>query len=1129
MDPAKKIKEKILDPFPYLVSDSPYKVISVILVFTLFMGHFALQAEMDTDEDTFEPDTETSEWMDDIDRKFGSSGEISQIVFIGDLGDALTRDVLLDMLYTKESILEDEFINRTLEEGDGIPDGMITLADIIIQAERTQKLSRSLEDIYNDLDGLHVSIKNQTEMYERLNESLSNNRILAESSDSDIREGSKDIFRSMSYIISNPESWEILYEYIEFFERILDFTQTDINTHSHAENDRSTGNDLTEEEEIPEEGEYFLELFEASFRILLNDPTPEERRALGRMLTNFLEIGENIAHIQPDFGFVEDIPSVEISLDETIEQAKNMTDEDIKISIKETQSYDSEPLRKSIERSIDILDVSLEEEEEAYDNLNETEVNLEEIEEIYKTEGWVDEMSPYIDNYSDTLDGYFELLDGTIEVITQMSNTMRSAEYLPSLIDDMARITISLTSEGYDGSDLVVRRIRAESGMALVQMNTSFDSETRRDAQEEIMELTQEISENSETKVFAPRVMMQEIDDSATDSMNRLLPIAVIFVVIVLMLVYRSFIETIVSLSSLAIAILWTFGAGVMLGYKFNPLIVAVPILITGLVIDYGIHMVMRYREEKKKTGEPSSSTRIAVMTVGGALTLTTVTTAIGFLSNVFSDLLVIRQFGILAAIGISSSLVLMVGFLPSVLQVVEEWRKNKDKNVESSRGDSDDDKNDDNGFLRSFLSISSLIGEKKPWAMVIATLLITMVAAYGAVNVDTTFSMEDFLPEGEEQSENIDYIDANYNISTTDAYILTEGDVASRDFLYAVDHVKFNSLENQYVLPEEGIVSPLSIIQDYGTATVGQDHYNETLVETFRKSDTNDNQIPDENITLLFDKFYEAPESRDSIRSVLYRDEDGEYTASVLRFPEDEQKIQEDLDNAALMKERLEQDSEPLRNIGFTTKVTSGNIISQETTEELTSTQLSSLILTILLVAAILSSIFYTSKKTKILGVLTAFPVTLVTIWIIGTMFIMDVPLNVLTVTITALTVGMGVDYSIHVTHRFLEEMEQGKELLTAMEETIYNTGSALFGSAFTTVGAFAILATSSIVPLSQFGYITAMAITYSFIVAVFLLPSALMLWAKYTGVQERLVREHDEKKRDQKELPVLTKRNNG
>ncbi len=1181
----KRIEGDALKIFPSLVSDSPWKIITLILVFTIIMGHFAFQAEMETDEETFEPDTGTAKTMDQIEEEFGTTGEIVQIVFIGELGDSLNQDVLVDMHETKEAILEEEKIKETLLESDDFPDGMITLADMIIQANQTRELTRSLEIIDEDLEEFRASLKNQTEMYRKFNSSLKNNRMLALSTEPDIRNESAEAFKSMSNVISNPESWEVFSEYIDIFERLIDLIEDEEDTSNIEDEDLwEKIDDDDENETIPEEGEYFLDLFRSSLSIVINpEATPSEREATLAMLIDFLEVGEHIAHVRPDFEFLEDIPSIDLSHEEKAEKLENMTDDDIKRTLKNLHEYDPEPLKESIERSSTILEESDELGEKASTNLTRTYDLLKDIDEIYREKKEIDheEMHSFVKNYSSTLGylfrlnrteyqeyltkgpiaeelkeafreeghyledervskdgeewwitidgekeyriektdeelkisqgGYVELLRGTRTVIREMISLIESAEYLPETINDMARVTGSFSSKEFTGEDLTIRRIRASSGMGLIQMNTSIDSDTRLEAQEEVMELREEVADNSEIKVFAPEVMLEEINESALRSMSRLLPIAFIFVVIVLMLVYRSIMETILSLSSLGMAILWTFGAGVILGYKFNPLIVAVPILITGLVIDYGIHMVMRYREEKERTGSPHTSTKIAIMTVGGALLLTTVTTSVGFLSNLLGEIEVIRQFGILAALGITSSLILMIGFLPAALQIIEEKRSDGKKYPRK------EEETSDSGYherIRSFLSFSGTIAHEKPWVMIIVTLMITMTAAYGAVNVDTTFNIENFLPEGRPQSENIDYVNSNYNISTSNVFMLVDGDVDERNFLYGIDHLKYNSRDNRYIMHEEGIDTPLSVARDYGTATLGQEHFNETLVKTFERSDTNDDGIPDENITYLYDKLYEAPESKEAISRVLNRDDEGVYRSALVRFTENEELIVEDLDRAADMRERLEEDAEPLGNSGYSIKITGNNLVRHETTEELTQTQIKSLGLTILIVAVLLTFIFYGFQRSKVLGIITTFPVTLVTLWIVGTMYVLDVPLNVLTVTITALTVGMGVDYSIHISHRFLEEIGERDDLLEAMQVTVRNTGSALFGSAATTVGAFAILSASDIIPLSQFGYITAIAIAYSFIVAVFLLPSALMIWAKFRS-------EPDEKReKEQKTL---------
>ena len=68
----------------------------------------------------------------------------------------------------------------------------------------------------------------------------------------------------------------------------------------------------------------------------------------------------------------------------------------------------------------------------------------------------------------------------------------------------------------------------------------------------------------------------------------------------------------------------------------------------------------------------------------------------------------------------------------------------------------------------------------------------------------------------------------------------------------------------------------------------------------------------------------------------------------------------------------------------------------------------------------------------------------------------------------------------------------------MEASKKTISNTGSALFGAALTTVGGFGLLSFATMPPLQQFGQVTALAIIYSFISSIIVLPVLLILWAK-------------------------------
>ena len=112
--------------------------------------------------------------------------------------------------------------------------------------------------------------------------------------------------------------------------------------------------------------------------------------------------------------------------------------------------------------------------------------------------------------------------------------------------------------------------------------------------------------------------------------------------------------------------------------------------------------------------------------------------------------------------------------------------------------------------------------------------------------------------------------------------------------------------------------------------------------------------------------------------------------------------------------------------------------------------------------------------------------------------MFIFGIPLNVMTLTIASLTVGMGVTYGIHITHRFVEEFKRNGDIDNAVDKAVGKTGVSLLGAAITTIIGFGIIGFSILPPIQQFGVITALAIGLSFIGAVFVLPAILVIWAR-------------------------------
>jgi len=227
-----------------------------------------------------------------------------------------------------------------------------------------------------------------------------------------------------------------------------------------------------------------------------------------------------------------------------------------------------------------------------------------------------------------------------------------------------------------------------------------------------------------------------------------------------------------------------------------------------------------------------------------------------------------------------------------------------------------------------------------------------------------------------------------------------------------------------------------------------------------------------------------------DEIKHILNKDLNGDYVSSVIRIyigPTTSHEL--DNDGLEFMRSELDADIPDVFVKNFTISTTGGHVLTSVTVNEIQKTQITSTLIAILF-AAITLVLIYRSLD---LGVIAVFPTILASVWILATMTLLGITLNVLTVMVTALTIGLGIDYAIHIVERYREEREHKTES-QAIETTIVRTGSALLISGLTTVSGFAVLFLSPMPLVRNFGIITAATIIYSMFIAIFVLPS--LIW---------------------------------
>ncbi len=603
--------------------------------------------------------------------------------------------------------------------------------------------------------------------------------------------------------------------------------------------------------------------------------------------------------------------------------------------------------------------------------------------------------------------------------------------------------------------------------------------------------------------VLGMAIISDSIMTVAMDSISSLFPLAVLAIVVILLLIYRDLLDTFIGLMGLVIAIIWMYGFGTILGFAFNPMTMIVPIILLGLGIDYSIHLVMRYREERTEGEDPQSATKKTMLSVGEALVLATVTTVIAFLSNVTSSMQAIAEFGILTAVGIISSFVVMIMLIPAtkVLRDARNERKGKENRHYQKKVHS-------KFSAGRFNSAVGKMTQKAPWAVIGVALLVTAAAGYGAINLKTTFNLNDFLPESMDVAKDINFMSNEFNITSgSTAQVLVKGELTDPSSIIAMESSIIAMADVEGVLhhgENADVSSFLSVMYDFATNSTGPGYvdpnYNETFAMmydgVFESSGGTAHIRPSATITevnALVGMMFVGEGSAASMVQVLVPSYEG-YT-SVITV-----NIDPNLEGAQIeqLNEDLKVTVQPMKDAGLTAVVTGEIILTQMIMKELNASQTQSLITTLVASLLIMTLVMWILRRSFVLGALATIPVALCVVWMWGTMYAVGIPMNVMTLMIASLTVGMGVTYGIHVTHRFVEEIHEHEDIKMAVDNAVGKTGVSLLGAAMTTVVGFGIIAFSILPPIQEFGMITAIAITYSFVASVFVLPAFLVIWAK-------------------------------
>ena len=574
----------------------------------------------------------------------------------------------------------------------------------------------------------------------------------------------------------------------------------------------------------------------------------------------------------------------------------------------------------------------------------------------------------------------------------------------------------------------------------------------------------------------------------------------------------RTFADIFNSLAAIMLAILWMQGIGVVLGPGYldiigapNQLSQISTIIILGLGVDYAIHFTGRYREELGLKNSVNTSASKTLSSVGIALTLATLGTMVGFLTNIVSPLTQLQDFGITTALGIFYAFILVMTLVPAIRTLLDK-RSERKNTIDTDAFASSGEK------LFNKLSEATSIIPKR--LKIIAVALILGIGGYGYysfTNISTVFNFTDFLPSDSPTVQTFNTLQEEFGggFGETTSVLIESDNVATPEIHNALIDSLSNLSDVENVLVFAGNAAAESVVGSLGAmlvppsanpqapppmpdmALIGQlGTYGVQIMsgqglDALKVSSSGD-------VEGLYTYLLETDE--DTFSTSLYVNENDLISAMQVRIT-----TSAGTSGAAQIRDDLYTAFEPLSDLGRFVGVTSDNIVTESVNELINSSQFQSLVFAILASMIFLVLYYLIDMRRPFLGVITVLPVAAIVLGTYMGMYLLDIPLNPVTSTLSGLAIGIGVPFVIHVTNRFRETISSGIEPVEAIRTTLKTTGGSLFGSAFTTMAGFGILTTSSLVPFQQMGTVILVSIGFALIASLMILPTFLVIWANY------------------------------
>ncbi len=547
-------------------------------------------------------------------------------------------------------------------------------------------------------------------------------------------------------------------------------------------------------------------------------------------------------------------------------------------------------------------------------------------------------------------------------------------------------------------------------------------------------------------------------DVSMSGYMNRdmafFMPLTYILIAGLLWLFLRNIICVAISLVTVSIALVWTMALLNLSGGAMSPMTSTLPPLIMALVVSDCIHIFCKFLRQERNADLPKLLQNNLKSLVLPCF-LTSLTTAIGFLSLTLSSIPPIRHFGLAAAGGMIAEFGLAMTIIPLAIYGL---RNNKYLLKNGPRQSSRQER------LIQWWADNFQLYKR---GVLITTFIALIISIFGFSRLTVETNLLEYFKTGSEIRTSAAFTDHNLGgANTIEISIRADKIDYFRDPANLLTILKISDYFSQ-----QPMVSKATSINNFLMQ----------MNQAFHNDAPEFNKLP-ENRALLsqYLLLYDGEEMN------YFINEDYNWARLSFRITEHSSK--------KLEKHLLDLKSFINRNFAVKNldiRITGKTQLANKLINSIVESQIKSLAAAFLIIFLILFLVFKSLK----LGLLSIIPNTLPLIFNFGIMGLMDIPLNTATAIISAIAIGIAVDDTIHFITEYQNGRKNGLNQTAATAAALKHKGEAMLTTSIVLIGSFAILCFSSFVPTVQFGFLCSVIMLTALVSDIVILPALLKL----------------------------------